>query len=71
MIANPRLRSAPVELDPCPSLGMICHFAQTLGVLLHNWDGVIRESQRRLYNALRTRAEDQQTSERRHQAAFF
>jgi tryptophan halogenase len=47
-----------VEPLEATSLGMICHFSQTLAVLLHDGNGVIRESQRRLYNDLLTRAFD-------------
>jgi tryptophan halogenase len=47
-----------VEPLEATSLGMICHFSQTLGVLLHDGDAVVRESQRRLYNNLLTQAFD-------------
>ncbi|HEX3356608.1 MAG TPA: tryptophan halogenase family protein [Tepidisphaeraceae bacterium] len=47
-----------VEPLEATSIGMICHFAQTLAMLLHDGDGVVRDTQRKLYNQLLTQAFD-------------
>ena len=47
-----------VEPLEATSLGMICHFAQILGVLLHDTDGHVSPSQQSLYNGILTSAFD-------------